>query len=445
MGEMSPRARTVTTLLACLAGLACAGEIVGPGGDGGSADGGADRFDDEAAPLFDEQVIRRYALTVAPADWDRLNATATDEVYVPAELALEGETFPMASVRYKGSYGTLYACFDGAGNRTCQKLSLKVSFNERDPEGSFHGLRKLNFHSLERDPSKVRDALGYRLFRRFGVPASRTAFARLSVNGEDLGLFLLVENVDGRFTRARYPDGGEGNLYDAVWPVHEDAPTYQEGLKTNEDLRDVGRMLRFARELGGATDDPGFRDVLARWQLDDQLARYMALARLLDHWDDVTAFYCGGGNCGNHNFYWYESRVEDRMWLVPWDLDNTLDDNPLRTFGYPDWDDAGVSCELIDRGDGNFMRAPSCDPILGRLATAGRDAYVEHTEALLAGEFAPGPLDARIAEIAAVIEAEVATDPNGPSTEAWRAAVEEVRTRIGEKRAFIRTRLPPAP
>lgn len=431
------RALLVGAALA-IAGPACTGQLSGTAST-------EEVYDDPAASLFDERVIRRYELTVAPADWDQLNATATDEIYVPAAFALDGETVPLAAVRYKGSYGTLYGCFDG-GERTCRKLSLKVSFNETDPDGEFHGLRKLNFHSLERDPSKLRDSIGYRIFRRFGVPAPRTAFARLAVNGEDLGLFLIVENVDGRFTRVRYPDGGEGNLYDAVWPVHAGPEPYLLGLKTNEDVGDVSRMVRFAAELAASTDDAGFNATLARWKVDDGLARYMAIARLIDHWDDVTAFYCGGGpDCGNHNFYWYESSREDRVWLVPWDLDNTLDDNPLRSGGYPDWDQTEVGCELIDRGGGNFMRAPSCDPILRRLVAAGREPYVAHTEELLATEFAEDALAARIEVLSALVADEVASDPHGPTMAEWRDAIADVRTRIGEKRAFIEARLPPSP
>ena len=33
------------------------------------------------------------------------------------------------------------------------------------------------------------------------------------------------------------------------------------------------------------------------------------------------------GSVGNHNYYWYEARSSDRMWLIPWDLDSSLTEN----------------------------------------------------------------------------------------------------------------------
>ena len=422
--------------LLILAAAGCTGDLSGGGGGGDD-----DPIADDAAFIFDEATIRHYDLTIAPADLDHLNATATEEMYVPATFTYGQEVVPVASVRYKGSYGNLYNCFDGAGNRTCPKLSVKVSFNETEPERTFHGLRKLNFHSLGQDPSKLRDSLGYKLFRDLGLPAPRTAFARLAVNGEDWGLFLVVENVDRRFTRARWGDEvGKGNLYEDAWPVGIEPGPYAAKLKTNEDAPDVSKIVRLAAEIDGA-GDAGFVGVLDRWDMTDELARYMALARLLDHWDDVTAFYCGdGSSCGNHNYYWFEDPTRDQLTLIPWDLDNVLDENPLRGFGYPEWNDLTQPCEPIQRPWG-YMKAPGCDPILRRMVTQLDGPYAAATRELLDGPFAEAALDARIDQLIALIAAEIPTDSHGPSVDEWNAGIADVRARIPEKRTMIEARL----
>jgi spore coat protein H len=419
-------------------GLAACG-----GGDGGEAQDGAPGGGgggDPAAELFDEDVVRTYRVTVAAADWDWLNDNAILEEYVPASLELDGEVFAAAAIRYKGNYGSLYRCFDAAGNRTgsCDKLSLKLSFNEYDAGGKFRGLKKLNLHAMDADPSKMHDAIGYTLFRDHGVPAPRTAYANLEVNGEPLGLFVVVENVDGRFTRSRFPDGGEGNLYKEVWPVTRDPAVYLAGLVTNEDEGpSVDRMVRFAGALEAA-GDAGFVTTLEAWTDVDQLVDYFAVARLIDHWDDVVAWYCFGGSCFNHNFYWYESTAEDKVWLIAWDLDHSFEEpSPIRTFfGMPDWDEVDASCDPIPLFGGVSGRAPACDPILRRVVTQLWDRYAAASQALIDGDFAPAALGARIDRLEALLADHVAADPVLDAA-AWRSGVTALRRAVDAKRSYI--------
>src|SRR5688572_10242753 len=62
-----------------------------------------------ATPLGGTGVLT-YAFTVAPADLHRLNATALQELFVPAELTVSGKPVGRVGLRYKGSDGTLGAC-----------------------------------------------------------------------------------------------------------------------------------------------------------------------------------------------------------------------------------------------------------------------------------------------------------------------------------------------
>jgi spore coat protein CotH len=392
--------------------------------------------------LFDESVVRTYEVEVAADHWTWLNANATGEEYVPATLRLGDEVVASASIRYKGGYGSLYWCFDGEGNQTCDKLSIKIAFNQVDPAGRFHGLKKLNFHAMEMDPSKMHDAIGYKLFRDAGVPAPRTAYARLIINGELQGLFVLVEQIDGRFTRRVFPDGGTGNLYKEVWPAYTTEQPYLEALKTNEDESpSADKMVRFAEELAAAGDE-GFAELIERWIDVDLLVRYMAVARLIDHWDDIVAWYCVP-NCFNHNYYWYESTAEDKVWLIAWDLDHTFEEpSPIRTYyGMPDWDDVAADCEPRDVFLGVKGRAPACDPFIRGIVTQLWDRYAAESQALLEGEFATARLNARIDELAALIDEAVAEDPNGPRHSEWLTSVGELKSAVQAKRSHVSSKL----
>ena len=71
--------------------------------------------DDAAAFLFDERVIRTYDLTLLPADLAVLEADPEAEVYVPATLAFEGETYPDRGRPLQGRGRHARNCFDADG------------------------------------------------------------------------------------------------------------------------------------------------------------------------------------------------------------------------------------------------------------------------------------------------------------------------------------------
>jgi spore coat protein H len=401
---------------------------------------------DPSAVIFDESIVRIYRLTVSAEDWAWLNQNALLEEYVPATVDIDGVGSAIASVRFKGNYGSLNRCFgpDGLPDGDCPKLPLKLSFNEVDADGKFHGLKKINLHAMLSDKSKMHDAIGYRLFREAGVAAPRTAFARVVVNGEALGLYAVVENIDGRFTRSRFADGGEGNLYKEVWPKFATAEPYLDALATNEDeAPSVDRMVRFAGDLTTA-GDAGFRDTIAAWTDVEQLVGYFAVARLIDHWDDVITWYCSTPErCHNHNFYWYESTTEDRVTLIPWDLDHTFEEpSPMRTFwSVPDWDVVDdASCDLITTNGSVDVRPASCDPLLRRIVTQLWPEYRAASEQLVAGSFSPAAMAARVDELTALLEPHVAEDPFLVLA-TWHTRVADLREAIDAKRDYIAAKM----
>ncbi len=394
-----------------------------------------------AEVVFDEAVLRTYELTVAGADWAWLNDHALEEQYVPATLTVDGQRWENIGVRYKGAVGNLRLCFDQQGNRTCDKLSMKLKFNEYVPDQRFYGLKRLNFHSMRSDPTAMHDRIAYGLFRASGVPAPRAVHARLVVNGELLGLFALVEAVDGVFTRDRFggADGGEGNLYKEVWPVYTAPQPYLDALETNEDEDpSVDRMQRFAAALA-QTDDAGFRATLEAWMDVPTLMRYLAVDRLIENWDGIVAWYCHGGACFNHNYYWYEQTDRDRVWLVPWDMDNTfVTPSPVRQkYGIPDWNEIPATCDPIPIFLNVSALPPACDDLIRRLATVTWADYQAATAELLAGPASQPEIDARIDFIKAQIAPAVAEDPNGTDPLVWQSAVEHLRKEMPVLRARV--------
>jgi spore coat protein H len=379
----------------------------------------------EAAWVFDEGEVRTYELEMPAEEWEYLKAHARDEQYQKAALSVDGEPVGEVGLRFKGGIGTLRRCTNGSGALTCPKGSLKIKFDEYEPERRFHGLKRLNLHSI-REPSHLHERLGYRLFREMGVAAPRAVHSWLVMNGEPLGLFASVENVDGRFTDAHFEEG-DGNLYKEQWPGQVDPS--QLVLESDDEAPDHGVMVQLIGDLAAA-EPAELGAVVARYLDIDNLFAYVAVDRAISNWDGITAFYCSGGGCRNHNQYLYQHEDEPRFSLIPWDLDNTF--AASSSFEYvPSLFEVPADCSLTYRVYGDFrVMAPGCDPLLRGLAQNDRERYRAQQARLLEGPFELEPLQAWVDAREAQLLPFVTDDPNGPGLAAFRAAVAELRRDI---------------
>jgi len=404
--------------------------------------------DDKAAFLFDSSVVRTYEVIVDEVDLAFLDNDPGAEEYVPAKLKFEGKEYPGVGLRYKGSVGAFSRCTEGGnfpptGKKTCLKLSMKVKMNYTDPDEKFHSLRKLQFHSMNYDNSLMREMLGYSLFRDMGIAAPRTAPARLLINGELVGLFVLVEQIDGRFTRSRFSDGGEGNVYKEVWPMYQDHGVYLDALTTNEDEDpSVEKMMELDRQLLAVTPEESGA-ISDSWIQRQYIMNYIAVDRTIFNDDGIFHFYCyvplGQGNnpgtCGNHNYYWYEQSNANKLWLIPWDLDITFD------FGFVvripmAWNEPFDTCDLVFS-----ERAPVLPPYCDRLVRAWTLFEADFKQAvgdLLAGPFAPEAVDAKITKWEATLKDTVIEmhehNSEHLSLTDWASAIANLKAAVNDRR-----------
>ncbi len=156
-----------------------------------------------APELFDPAVVHEIALTIAPDAWQVLRDAG--HIMVDAALAAEGDTTPVG-VRLGGR--------DGRYRRIDQKPSLRLAFDHRAPERRFRGLQGLVLDPAGLDPAVLTRWLAGEVLRAAGVVAPRVGFARLAVNGEDYGLYLVVEAWDAGLADRHFP---------STWHVYEGA------------------------------------------------------------------------------------------------------------------------------------------------------------------------------------------------------------------------------
>jgi hypothetical protein len=390
---------------------------------------------DEAAYLFDQSKVRTYNILIEPADLAKIDAKPSSEEWVSARLEFEGATYGPFKVRYKGSSGSFKSpCTTGGfEDPKAGKCSIKLGFDEVDPELRFFGLKKLNFHAMIQDTSFLRDRLGYSLFRDSEVAAPRAMHALVQFNGAMEGLFIVVEQIDGRFTRARFSEGGEGNVYKESWVTMRTEKDYVNALETNSDAPNVTAMLDFQNAVQqSAAAVEAFVD-------RDYMMRYVAVDRVIANDDGVFHFYCDANSPNypgtSHNFYWYQAAQTPQFWLIPWDLDLSFDLTPWVRIN-PAWT-AQASCSCVRPAMYDPQTPPSCDPMVKHFLS-WLDDYDREVDAFIQGPFSDQQVQAKLNTWIAQLRPYVmqtAGVKRAPSLSEWDNSVSQLYAKIATLRA----------
>ena len=91
------------------------------------------------------------------------------------------------------------------------RYSFKVEFDQYDSTKSYHGLDKLCLNNIIQDNTYMKDYLSYEIFRQAGVDSPLVSYVWLTVNGEEHGLYIAIEDISESYLD-RTQDG-EGELY----------------------------------------------------------------------------------------------------------------------------------------------------------------------------------------------------------------------------------------
>lgn len=398
--------------------------------------------------IFDENALHTFELLINNYNLSKLNNDPTAEEYVEGGLVFEGDTISPVGIRYKGSIGAFVGCVSGndwtnpSGIKTCTKLSMKVKINWEGREERFYDLKKVQLHSMNQDVSQMRDRLGYYLFRSMGVPSPRATHARLMINGKYGGLFSLVEQIDGRFTRQHFDDG-KGNLYKEVWPLNDrnqgaSKSAFLSALKTNEDENPlVDIIYNFGQEMALATEENEAK-ILEKYLNIDEALSYWVVDRAIRHDDGPSHFYCNGQSCSNHNYYWYEETDKEKLSLVPWDMDNAFENiirntNPVTPVA-DEWGQTTNNCQSFLFGSfGLRQKSAACDKIIGGLSKF-ETQFDAIKEILISGPLAKTAVDVKIDQWALQIR-QATSEAAGLHDDAisvaqWEDGIEKLKTQL---------------
>jgi len=388
-------------------------------------------LDGTAASVFAPDKLLVFDLQVEPHDLQRMRDEARDEVAVPARLEVGDLNVGMVLLRYKGSTGTLNSVLDERQTESYMpKLSLKIVFDKVVSEQRFCGLRRLNFHSMIYDESLMRDRLCYQAFREAGIVAPRCTHAMIVVNDENLGIYAMVEQIDDSFVMDRFGETSHGLLYKEVWPVSQNPESYAREQRWNPSQLDHTAMLALAKALSQAPASE-LPSLVAQHANLDELLRYFIVDQALKNWDGVRGWTSrtATSTAWNHNYYWYVS-PQQRLTLIPWDLDSTLL-HPGPRGDLRAWHELE---EVKSQGHATSSQwlawEPSHDALTRAIAIHARGRYQKVARELLDGPLAVDHMLSSIETWHDQIRAAVAHDPHLSGLWHWQWHLSKLRKQL---------------
>ncbi len=145
--------------------------------------------------FYETNSIQDIKITFEVNDWQyRLDSLRfNNDGFLVGDVEINGELFKNAGIQYRGtkSFRT------GAGRNP---FNIKLDYSVKGQNLS--GYTTIKLSSALRDPSLVREVLGYEIARSY-MAAPYANYARITINGEFYGLLVNIESVQDPVFRKR--------------------------------------------------------------------------------------------------------------------------------------------------------------------------------------------------------------------------------------------------
>lgn len=163
---------------------------------------------DYVTTIFDDDKVIEINIEMDETAWQEMLDNASAEEYTAANITVNGTTYNNVAIRPKGNSSLSQLVMDD----TTDRYSFKIKFDEYVDGQTLDGLSKLVLNNNMADATYMKEYLSYKLLESLGVPTPECAYAHITVNGEEWGLYLAVEPIEEEFIARNY-GSTDGNLY----------------------------------------------------------------------------------------------------------------------------------------------------------------------------------------------------------------------------------------
>ncbi|ORZ18597.1 coth protein-domain-containing protein, partial [Absidia repens] len=285
---------------------------------------GMDRVD---SPLHAKNQIPTIYLTGDQAQIDLMHGNTTRDTKVRLDMHFI-ETDRITAVK------DLRINLSGRSSKWMDKLSYSIK-TRKDEE--LFGYRRLKLRGLRADPSYIREILCYDMMKSMGLPVSGASYARVIMNDQPLGLYLMIETYKSNWHENEFSGGekleyGRGatyqgygmfsdlsyfgdNLtkYDGPYKIEEDADK-EHGGKDASNFKQVMDFTKFLSEAPTSSDDAA---KIWNEHIDmDSVIRSLVV--------EIVAGFSDGYIANANNFFLYDNLAEKRLTYLAADFDTTV-------------------------------------------------------------------------------------------------------------------------
>ena len=283
-------------------------------------------FEDNHVLDIEISVTNENWLTMQPTRRNRSTGqgamnSGNNYEYVQADIKVDGTIFSKAGLRFKGnsSYNSSSRGY---------KRPFKIDTNRFVKGQKLHGRTKLNLSNAFLDASYMKEKLGYEVYRAAGLPTPGVGWANVTLTIDsrekmNLGVYVLIEQVDDSFIKRHFGQESKGSLLmkpevSADWKYPGDAAGDYERfeIKQGEDNGEqIKRFGQFLKSIDSASSQTFFEDISSFMNLE-RLAAYLAATSILSNIDSYIGM--------PHNYYLLMDKQDNKIHLLPWDVNEAF-------------------------------------------------------------------------------------------------------------------------
>ena len=277
---------------------------------------------DTSDVLFQQDALLEVDIEMDAADYDILRregrtlpqvfsgcADGFEYTHFKASVTVAGQRLEDVDIRKKGFLGSLSAT----------RPSFKLDFDDHVPRRRLEGMEKMTLNNNRQDPGNTHQCIAYGMFRAAGLAAPRCNFARITVNGDDLGIYSHIDSIEDLFLRRNF-GSDDGNLYEGQIADFGEFTSANFQAKNNRQENDRSDIQGVVQAL--QADDANLPGLLEQHVNLEHFVDYWAMESIAGHWDSAT------GNA--NNYFIYNDPASDQFYYLPWGADAALElDNSL--------------------------------------------------------------------------------------------------------------------
>lgn len=272
------------------------------------------------------------------AEWQDMLDNAINEEYIMADVAVNGRKYSCVGIRPKGN-NSLQQVYSSDSDR----YSFKIKFDEYAAGQTCGGLDMLVLNDMLGDATYMKEYTAFEMMRELGVETPYFGYAKITVNGEDWGLYFALEAYNDSYLQ-RVSGSESGKLYNVKSadqaqpsPLTDSADFRQQGhrgfgggmgaansggslLYTDDEISSYSAI--FGNAVGGEADEESCDRVIAAIKAlnsgenieeyfdVDEILRYLAVHSFVVNLDSYSSNMA-------QNYYIYEQ--DGIIKILPWD------------------------------------------------------------------------------------------------------------------------------